>query len=665
MREPATLFRYDDAFSRTLGWVTSEERERLRGRRVAIAGLGGAGGSHLLTLTRLGIGAFHLADFDSFELANFNRQAGARVTTLGRPKVDVLARMARDVNPTLDLTLFPEGIHADNMEPFLDGVDVYVDALDFFAMKVRRAVFAACDARGIPAITVAPLGMSAALLAFLPGRMTFEEYFRLEGCSENEQLLRFLVGLAPARLHSEYLVDPSAVDLARHRGPSTPMACGLAAAVAGTEVLKLLLRRGRIIAAPRGLQVDLYAQRAVRTFRPWGNRHPLQRLSLRVARRRLRALERARSDQTEASAPTTDLERILDLARWAPSGDNTQPWVFETDGSDHVVVRGRETGRDGVYDLDCRARWIALGALLETLAVAATTVGRRARVRRLSGEGLLPAFEVELTAGPAVEADPLAEGIRIRTVQRRPLSFRALTPAEREALEAAVAPQYAVKWLAGSDRLRAALVNFKTADLRLRLPEAYPVHRDVVEWSAETSVDRIPDKALGLDPMTLKVMRWAMKTWVRARRSAALGGTLLPRLEMDLWPGLACGAHFALIARSRPDSVDDFVAAGRAVQRFWLTATRLGLQLQPAMAPVIFRRYAERGIVFSKDARALADAEAIGRRLGSLLRDGPGGRAVFFGRIGAGGPAHARSVRLPLRQLAVSVSPLEKASASS
>jgi molybdopterin/thiamine biosynthesis adenylyltransferase/nitroreductase len=658
VREPVALFRYDDAFSRTLGWVTSGERERLRGRRVAIAGLGGAGGSHLLTLTRLGIGAFHLADFDSFELANFNRQAGARVTTLGRPKVDVLARMARDVNPTLDLTLFPEGIHAGNMGAFLEGVDVYVDALDFFAVQARRAVFAACHARGIPAITVAPLGMSAALLTFLPGRMTFEEYFRLDGCSEEEQLLRFLVGLAPARLHSEYLVDPSAVDLARHRGPSTPMACELAAAVAGTEVLKLLLGRGRVLAAPRGLQVDLYAQRAVSTFRPWGNRNPLQRLSLRVARRRLRGPETGRRPETEASAPTTDLERVLDLARWAPSGDNTQPWTFETDDSDRVVVRGRETGLDGVYDLDGRARWIALGALLETLAIAATTVGRRADVRRLPEEGLLPAFQVDLTPGTAVPADPLAEAIRSRTVQRRALSSRALTCAEREALEAAVAPQYAVRWLAGRDRLRAALVNFETAGLRLRLPEAYPVHRHVVEWSAATSVDRIPDKALGLDPMTLRVMRWAMKTWTRARRSAALGGTLLPRLEMDLWPGLACGAHFALVARSRPESVDDFVAAGRAVQRFWLTATRLRLQLQPAMAAVIFRRYAERGIVFSRDPRALAEAAAIGRRLDSLLEDGPGGRTVFFGRIGAGKPAQARSVRLPLRELALSAAPL-------
>ena len=75
-------FDYHEAFSRNLGWVTEAEQETLRNKRIAIAGMGGVGGSHLLTLTRLGIGAFNLADFDQFELANFNRQAGASVSHL-------------------------------------------------------------------------------------------------------------------------------------------------------------------------------------------------------------------------------------------------------------------------------------------------------------------------------------------------------------------------------------------------------------------------------------------------------------------------------------------------------------------------------------------------------------------------------------------------------
>ena len=87
-------FSYDAAFSRNRGWVTYQEQLALKNKRVAIAGLGGVGGSHLLTLTRLGVGAFHLADFDVFELANFNRQAGAMLSTIGQRKSEVLMDMA-------------------------------------------------------------------------------------------------------------------------------------------------------------------------------------------------------------------------------------------------------------------------------------------------------------------------------------------------------------------------------------------------------------------------------------------------------------------------------------------------------------------------------------------------------------------------------------------
>ena len=280
-------FDYEEAFQRTIGWVTQEELATLRGKRLAVAGMGGVGGIHLLTLTRMGIGAFNIADYDSFELHNFNRQAGATVSTIGRPKVEVMEEMARDINPDLDVKAFPEGVSMDNLDDFLDGVDLYVDALDYFAFDIRRAVFAACWERKIPAITAAPLGMGTALLCFIPGGMSFEDYFRLEGHSEEEQGLRFLLGLSPAMLQIGYLVDPSRVNLAEGRGPSTPMACELCAGAAATEALKILLGRGRVRAAPHGLHFDAYRGRLARTWRPGGNRNPLQKAMLALARRRL------------------------------------------------------------------------------------------------------------------------------------------------------------------------------------------------------------------------------------------------------------------------------------------------------------------------------------------------------------------------------------------
>lgn len=278
-------FQYEQAFSRNIGWVTPAEQQQLRGKRIAIAGGGGVGGVHLLTLVRLGVTQFHIADFDTFDIPNFNRQVGAMMSTVGQPKADVLARMARDINPDIDIKIFPEGVHADNLDEFLAGVDLYVDALDFFAFDARQQTFAACARLGIPATTAAPLGMGAALLNFMPGKMTFEEYFGWGDLPEQEKAIRFVVGLAPAGLHRNYLMVPGAVNFAERRGPSTFMACQLCAGIIATESLKILLGRGDVLAAPWGMQFDAYRNKLKRTWRPGGNRHPIQRLAIAIGRR--------------------------------------------------------------------------------------------------------------------------------------------------------------------------------------------------------------------------------------------------------------------------------------------------------------------------------------------------------------------------------------------
>lgn len=280
-----TDFNYDKAFARNIGWVTKQEQAVLRSKRVAIAGGGGVGGVHLLTLARLGIGSFHIADFDKFDIANFNRQVGATMSTVGEPKVDVMARMARDINPEIDIKIFPAGIDEANLGEFLDGVDLYIDGLDFFAFDIRQQTFAQCAARGIPATTVAPLGMGAALLNFMPGKMTFEQYFQWGTLPEIDKAIRFVVGLAPAGLHRPYLVEPAAVSFAERRGPSTIMACQLCAGVAATEALKILLQRGDVRAAPYGMQFDAYRNRMALTWRPGGNKNPLHRIAIAIGKR--------------------------------------------------------------------------------------------------------------------------------------------------------------------------------------------------------------------------------------------------------------------------------------------------------------------------------------------------------------------------------------------
>lgn len=282
------MFDYQSAFSRNIGWVTEAEQGRLKNKRVAIGGLGGVGGVHLLTLARLGIGKFSIADFDVFDIVNFNRQVGAAVSTIGRSKLEVMAELLGDINPEVDLNLFPAGIQPDNMEGFLKDVDVYVDGLDFFAFDARRATFAACERKGIPVVTAAPLGLGTALLVFGPGGMPFEDYFGFSACKDElEMAIHFLVGLSPAMLQRGYVVDMTRVNLAERRGPSCIAACQLCAGVAAVETLKLLLNRPGVKLAPWGSQFDAYRMKYVRTWRPMGARNPIQKLMRLIVKQQL------------------------------------------------------------------------------------------------------------------------------------------------------------------------------------------------------------------------------------------------------------------------------------------------------------------------------------------------------------------------------------------
>jgi len=344
---------------------------------------------------------------------------------------------------------------------------------------------------------------------------------------------------------------------------------------------------------------------------------------------------------------------ILELARWAPSGDNTQPWRFEVVDAHRLVVHGFDTRDHCVYDLDGHPSQIAHGALLETLAIAASGQGLRADItRRLDSPETRPDYEVRLIPDAGVRPDPLLPFVTRRTVQRRPMRRNPLTAAQKQALEDAVAPAFAVRWFEGGQRWPLAKLMFDNARLRLTLPEAYPVHRDIIEWNARYSEDRVPDQALGLDAMTLRLMRWVMGSWARVDFfNNWLAGHLTPRIEMDLLPGVFCAAHFALLAGRATETLDDYVAAGRAVQRFWLTATGLGLQLQPELTPLIFGRYVREGTVFSRQPGAAAVAARLARRLSMQLPDESITRAVFLGRIGHGAAARSRSLRRPLQGL--------------
>jgi len=105
--------------------------------------------------------------------------------------------------------------------------------------------------------------------------------------------------------------------------------------------------------------------------------------------------------------------------------------------------------------------------------------------------------------------------------------------------------------------------------------------------------------------------------------------------------------------------LSDRIAAGRAIQRLWLAATTLDLQMQPQYTPLVFARYAREHRVFTRTASAQAAGCAIERALAALLGAGTASRAVWLARIGPARSVPGRSLRRPLSDLIVDSPPAE------
>ena len=246
--------------------------------------------------------------------------------------------------------------------------------------------------------------------------------------------------------------------------------------------------------------------------------------------------------------------------------------------------------------------------------------------------------------------------VTARSVDRRPYRTTPLTSAQKAALAAALGADLELRWFeTPPERRQIARLNGWATDIRLRIPEAYRVHQ--------------ADPRLGarLQP------RRRAGSGGRAQSAGGAGDALADaRLEADGRRQSLFRHDVVVAARARPGArafrrrafrraaeasghLDDPAATlriGQALQRFWLTATQLGLVMQPALATICFALYGMQGRVFTQDAGILRKAEALARALAEAV---PGGAPAiaFIGRIGEprSRRIQARSVRRPLSEL--------------
>ncbi len=157
--------------------------------------------------------------------------------------------------------------------------------------------------------------------------------------------------------------------------------------------------------------------------------------------------------------------------------------------------------------------------------------------QRQHPQGKLLAIDIKFSPDPTVQADPLVFEIPHRAVQRRPLSMRALSPNQKQSLQLAAGKNYTIHWVESfQQRIQMTKLILQTTRKRLRIPEAYPVHKSIIEWNSRYSLDRIPDAALGPGRMNLKIMRAALSSWERVQfLNRYIGAAWSTSVQLDGW----------------------------------------------------------------------------------------------------------------------------------
>ncbi|WP_421902714.1 sulfur carrier protein ThiS adenylyltransferase ThiF [Maridesulfovibrio sp.] len=97
--------------------------------RIGIAGTGGLGSNCAMHLVRSGFKQFTIADFDTIEESNLNRQFYF-MEQLGKSKVEALCENLKSINPDLDITAHKAAVSRENVHELFDSCDVIIEAFD-------------------------------------------------------------------------------------------------------------------------------------------------------------------------------------------------------------------------------------------------------------------------------------------------------------------------------------------------------------------------------------------------------------------------------------------------------------------------------------------------------------------------------------------------------
>lgn len=590
--------------------ITREERDYLATKKIGIVGLS-VGQSIAMTLAmERSFGELRLADFDDLELSNLNR-IRTPLHNMGIKKVVAVAREIAELDPFIKLTCFEDGLTEENIDTFFTAggkLDILVDECDGLDMKIIARVKA--KELGIPVVMdTSDRGMldverfdlepNRPLLHGLVGDLDPNS---IKGLT-NEQKIPYILPMIGAQNISPRLkASMMEVEQTINTWPQLATSVILGGAVGADVCRRILLDQfhdsGRYY-------VDLDELIADRnpvddTFKEWEKPIPLSPADIK------HAVEGLGAGDNASPVPAAVVDDIVTAAAMAPSGGNSQPWKWAY-GNNHLYLLHDKHYSYSLLDYKDYGSYVGLGAALENLDLWANSAGYIARMEYFPrGEANHPVAMVSLQKNlNGLKPDFLSDEVFKRLTNRNLGEYEPLKEGDQEKFRDAVS------------KIGGASINFITDRQVMKELGSIIAHADKIRmmdeqghkdtftsemrWDpneAETTRDGIDIATVGVTAAEAAGFKIATDyRAIKLLKQWGKGGAF----EKLTHQAVENASALALVKMPGGDALN-YLLGGRAVQRAWLMATRLGYAFQPLSVPLfLFKRLTEgRGVGLNK-----------------------------------------------------------------
>ncbi len=616
--------------------LTRAEQAAQRTLRIGVVGLSaGHVTAHVLAMEGLA-GELRLADLDTIALSNLNR-IPASVLELGVNKAVAAARRIGEIDPYLHVEVLPEGVQADNLDAFLEGLDLVIEECDSLDMKVL--VREAARARRIPVL----------METSDQGVLDVERY---DQEPDRPIFHGLLAGLDSAAL-SGLSIDEKAPYVLRILGAGDVSSRGAAS----------LLEVGQTLTGWPQLasEVTIGAAAVAAAVRRFGQVGALPsgrvRFDVEEVLAGIRAVEVATASEDPFSMPVPidppiqsddPIEVIADAARRAPSGGNVQPWRFEADGDElRFYLRSERTS---LMDVQYRGSYVAIGASLFNARVAAASLNRLGLIRLFPDASCSEHIAtMQLGEGTDFEIASLDNYVATRTTNRRIGTASDIPERVVQMLARGVEQEGArLRFVAQRELVNDFAELLAECDrLRFLIPSIHSQMMGELRWPGRDSLEE------GMDVRTLEMGPTEFAAVELLGRPDVMGhlGEWRAGQALGARTRAAVRASSALVAITIPRADPTwYVRGGAAVERFWLATEKLGLAVQP-VSPLFVFANSEPEMVHLAGERHLDEIFRLSERFRGLLELGDGEAVALLLRVFDAPRPSVRSIRLPLERV--------------